>query len=297
MTTFRPMLSATCEDITKIRTPTMASPKLDGIRCVIRNGKPLTRTLKPIPNRYVRERLTGLPAYDGELIVGSPVAPDVWNVTSSGIMSEDGEPAFAFFVFDLVSEDPRAHFIHRYKRVSDLVEARCGVNWLMLVEHIHISNLAELEAYEAKSVELGFEGIMLRSPKGLYKHGRSTMREQGLIKVKRFHDAEAVVVGVAEKQTNFNPAKTNALGLTERSSSKSNRKAAGTLGSLVCELRNGATRVRFEIGTGFDEAMRARIWGAPSEWIGATVKFKYQSLPTDGVPRFPVFLGRRDERD
>src|SRR5262245_6071036 len=158
MTTFRPMLSATCEDINKIRTPTMASPKLDGIRCVIRNGKPLTRTLKPIPNRYVRERLTGLPAFDGELIVGSPVASDVWNVTSSGIMSEEGEPAFAFFVFDLVAEDPKAHFVHRYKRASDLVEAKCGVNWLMLLEHIHISNLAELEAYEAKSVELGFEG-------------------------------------------------------------------------------------------------------------------------------------------
>jgi DNA ligase-1 len=199
-------------------------------------------------------------------------------------------------VFDLVSEDPRAPFIHRYKRVCDLVEER-ALEWLLLVEHIHISNLAELEAYEAKSVELGFEGIMLRSPNGLYKHGRSTMREQCLTKVKRFHDAEAIVVGFVERETNLNPARTNALGLTERSSSKSSKKAAGTLGSLECELCNGATRVRFEIGTGFDQATCARIWAARSEWIGATVKFKYQSLSVDGVPRFPVFLGRRDEMD
>jgi DNA ligase OB-like domain len=41
----------------------------------------------------------------------------------------------------------------------------------------------------------------------------------------------------------------------------------------------------------------ARIWAAQSEWITARVKFKYQSLSADGVPRFPVFLGRRDERD
>ena len=66
MTTFRPMLSATCEDISKVRLPAMASPKLDGFRCVIKDGKPLTRNLKPIPNRHVRERLTGLPAFDGE---------------------------------------------------------------------------------------------------------------------------------------------------------------------------------------------------------------------------------------
>src|SRR5262245_19902959 len=113
MTAFRPMLSATCEDIAKIRLPAMASPKLDGFRCVIRDGKPLTRNLKPIPNRYVRERLIGLPAFDGELIVGGPIAPDVWNTTSSGVTSEDGEPDFVFFVFDLVSEDPRAPFIRR----------------------------------------------------------------------------------------------------------------------------------------------------------------------------------------
>src|SRR5262245_56793250 len=120
MTTFRPMLSATCEDITKVRLPAMASPKLDGIRCVIRDGKALTRSLKPIPNRYVRKRLTGLPAFDGELIIGSPVAPDVWNTSSSGVMSEYGEPTFGFFVFDMVSEDPRTPFSDRYRRVSDL---------------------------------------------------------------------------------------------------------------------------------------------------------------------------------
>jgi ATP-dependent DNA ligase len=139
-------------------------------------------------------------------------------------------------------------------------------------------------------VELGFEGIMLRSPNGLYKHGRSPMREQGLMKVKRFHDAEAFVVGVVEKEINLNPATTNALGLTQRSSSKANKKAAGTLGALVCELRSGAKPVRFEVGTGFDEATRARIWAARSDWIGSRIKFKYQSLPADGraeVPRFP----------
>jgi hypothetical protein len=82
---------------------------------------------------------------------------------SSGITSEDGEPDFFFFVFDLVSEDPRAPFIRRYRRVCDLVEERAQ-EWLPLVEHIHISNLAELEAFEAKSVELGFESISSAAP-------------------------------------------------------------------------------------------------------------------------------------
>src|SRR5262245_60556482 len=293
MTIFRPMLSAMCEDITKVRLPALASPKLDGIRCVIRDGKPVTRSLKPIPNRYVRDLLIGLPPFDGELLVGDPVARDTWNATQSGIMSEHGKPDFRYFAFDMMCDAPKAPFVQRHKRMSDLIDAELGRNWLVPLDHIPIANLPELEAYEAKAVELGFEGIMLRNPGGLYKHGRSTMREQGLLKIKRFNDAEAIVIAVVERETNLNPSMTNALGLTQRSSSKRGKKAPGSMGSLVCRLSVPGRPTEFEIGTGFDEAMRSSIWAAQAEWIGACVKFKYQTLSPDGVPRFPVFLGLR----
>jgi DNA ligase-1 len=287
----------------------MASPKLDGIRCVIRNGKPLTRNLKTIPNKYVREKLTGLPQFDGELIVGDPVAKDVWNATQSGIMSEDGEPDFGYFVFDMAWGLSHT-FAYRYDELKDMVDdyRTKRVEWLELVQHVHIDTIAQLEAYEAKAVEQGWEGIMLRNPGGLYKQGRSTMREQGLMKVKRFMDAEAVVVGVVEKMTNLNPAKINKLGLTERSSHKGNKRGAGTMGALVCKnalvsskdaLRDVdysiSSKTTFEIGTGFTDDMRLNLWMYRDKLKGSVVKFKYQGLSPDGVPRFPVFLGWRKD--
>jgi DNA ligase 1 len=78
---FEIMLSGKCpKDLTGIKYPILASPKLDGIRCIMINGVAMSRTLKPIPNLYVQERLKNLPnGLDGELIVGNPTNPDVFN--------------------------------------------------------------------------------------------------------------------------------------------------------------------------------------------------------------------------
>ena len=101
----KPMLCATVTDISKLRYPYLASPKLDGIRCLIHNGTAVSRNLKPIRNKYIASCLKGLPPLDGELIVGDPTAPDCFNRTSSGVMSADGEPDFKYYVFDRIGTD------------------------------------------------------------------------------------------------------------------------------------------------------------------------------------------------
>jgi DNA ligase-1 len=86
--TFKPMLASPAPET--IKFPVLASPKLDGIRCIIRDGVAVSRNLKPIPNVYIQKSLAGLPPLDGELIVGPPVGNDVWNRSNSGVMSRDG---------------------------------------------------------------------------------------------------------------------------------------------------------------------------------------------------------------
>ena len=74
--------------------PLLASPKLDGVRALIINGIVMSRSFKPIPNAHVQE-LFGRPEYnglDGELIVGAPTDKDVYRNTTSGVMSQAGEP-------------------------------------------------------------------------------------------------------------------------------------------------------------------------------------------------------------
>src|SRR5580658_4211357 len=98
MTIIRPMLAATLTDLSVIRYPVLATPKLDGIRCLVIDGKAVSRTFKPIPNRYTRNYLEECAKkdqdfnwLDGELTVG-----DKFQDCSSGIMSHDGCPKFTY---------------------------------------------------------------------------------------------------------------------------------------------------------------------------------------------------------
>src|SRR5690606_7804434 len=104
---FSPMLA--CSNIPRpeqIKFPVYASFKLDGIRCAIVNGHPLSRTLKPIPNRFIRHTLNMpcLRGLDGELMIKGD-----FNAVQSAVMSHSGKPEFVYYVFDDFS-DPRVPF-------------------------------------------------------------------------------------------------------------------------------------------------------------------------------------------
>ena len=68
---FKPMLAGKAPDTSEIRFPIMVSAKLDGVRCIVINGVAMSRSLKPIPNKYVQSVLShGFNNLDGELIIG-----------------------------------------------------------------------------------------------------------------------------------------------------------------------------------------------------------------------------------
>lgn len=274
----KPMLAARVEDVNDLRFPLIASAKLDGVRAIVRGGCVLSRNFKPIPNQWVQQQFGHLEYHDGELIVGSPTAKDVYRTTVSGVMSEAGKPTVFFFAFDHFQE-PNMPWIKRQEQIAVVHEH----------EWMWVKTAAHLQEVETQFLKEGYEGIMLRDPGGRYKYGRSTMNEHGLMKLKRFMDDEAVVIGFEEQMHNANEAKTNALGHTERSSHKENKIPKGTLGALVCQWRG----ITFNIGTGFDDATRELIWSARDTYLGKQVKFKYLEIGMKDAPRHPVFIGFR----
>ncbi len=99
---FKPMLASPA-DLDAIQYPIFASPKLDGIRASVVDGKLLSRTLKEIPSRHVFCTLSKsvLDGLDGELIVGDPTSPSCYRDTVSGVMAIEKIPNFRYYVFDL----------------------------------------------------------------------------------------------------------------------------------------------------------------------------------------------------
>lgn len=293
MDNFKPMLAGIS---TTPHIPCIASPKLDGIRCVIKDGIALSRTLKPIPNKEIQRVLSALnlDGLDGELIVGDPNSPTAFKRSTSFVMSKDkvGEP-WIFWVFDDFTL-PLSTFSTRYNLARNRVNG-LGIPDVKIVPQTHISTIGEYEQYESHFVSMGFEGMMTRSASGRYKYGRSTEKEEILLKVKRFKDGEATIIGFEELMTNDNPKEINELGDSKRSSHKEGKIPADTLGSML--VKDLVTNVEFSIGSGFNANGRKYIWKNQSIYIGRVVKYKYFEIGNYDKPRFPIYLGIRSNLD
>ena len=288
MKPFKPMLASPAEDHL-IQWPVLASPKLDGVRAIVRDGVVLSRALKPIPNKNVQKRFSHLEHFDGELIVGASNDPDVLRATTSGVMRVDGDPEVSFHVFDHIAS-PLTPYSQRHHELLLVKKPADGVT---VVKQTRLFDADGLREYETYVLDQGFEGVMLRRPDAPYKFGRSTAREGYLLKVKRFHDDEFEIVGFEEEMFNANEATTSELGRIKRSSHKANKVPKGRLGALV--LKYGDTT--FNCGTGFNDAERERIWAERERYLGQFAKIKYFAHGIKDVPKLPSFLGIRDERD
>lgn len=294
----RPMkpYKLTILDSIGLQFPLLAFAKLDGIRCIIQDGKALSNSLKPIRNDYIRNHLSrvDLNGLDGELIVGNPFAPDVYRKTSSAVMSISGTPDFTLYVFDDATKplDPYSSRLNTAAYKSE------GQSRVICLSSSLIHSLEGLRTYEDVILGSGYEGVILRRPDAPYKHGRSTKKEGGLMALKRFVDAEAEVIGVTELMHNDNPPELNESGYTKRSSHRDNQVPAGTLGALIC--RDLETGVEFRVGVfkGYAKHELQLWWDDhANNVIGRVIKYKSFRIGVKDRPRHPVFLGWRDRDD
>lgn len=300
----KPMLSASMENskgepqtLANLTFPLYGSIKLDGIRCLTQGGKALSRTFKKIPNLHVQAQMVGLPDdLDGELTTyNADGSVRTFSEIQSDIMSEDGTPNFRFEIFDYVKDDLNKQFNERLNDLKALYPTLPA--FCILVDQVLINDVDELNKFESEAVSAGHEGIMTRLPTSPYKCGRATWNSQYLIKVKRFVDSEAIILGFGEKMSNENEAEKDELGHTKRSSAKAGLVPANTLGKFfVSDIHDGR---EFEIGTGkgLDDALRKKIWDNREEYLGKTVNYRYQEVGTKDLPRIPSFQGFRDPID
>lgn len=264
---YNPMLAVTVteENLDKLVYPVLVQPKYDGIRCIITQSGPKTRTGKPIPNKKLAEKLSSLnPGLDCELLVGDHDA-NVFNRTQSVVMSHEHELTGLVYVvaFDTISDSAAGH------RLSARVPSSSSIV-VIPAPSLMCSSAEEVVEESKRLVALGFEGAMLRAESAPYKHGRSTLKDQCLLKLKPRDDSEAVVTG-------GNP-------LVDKNGNTQNK-----LGSLVCKWGDTS----FELGTGFNNDQRVALWRDLP--LGKLVTFYYQGVGTRGRPRFPAFKAFRED--
>ncbi|MEW4341445.1 DNA ligase [Vibrio diabolicus] len=232
------------------------SEKLDGIRAYWTGQHLVTRNGNRIyaPDWFI----DSLPDYplDGELWAGRGNFHLVQQTVLDKTPVESAWRNIDFMIFDMPYS--AGDYRKRYYNIKDLV-LEVDQPHIKYVEHRAIQNEVHLFAQLDKISISDGEGVMLRKVSSRYQAGRGS----DLLKLKRYADDEALVVG-------YKPGTGRLLGM---------------MGAMLVRLPDGT---EFYIGSGFTDEVRRQ----PPK-IGSTVTFRYNGFTHTGKPRFARFLRER----
>lgn len=142
----------------------LARPLMRGVRVEILSGKPTAKT--PIKSKMVKDMLTGMPQFIGEIVVGLPEAVDCREITELFLDQEDLMHPFIFWVYDLRTTS-MFDLKRRLQIVTQFMETTAP--FIQYVDHEELNSKADLDRYARLVIEeRKFPGIVLREPWGTY---------------------------------------------------------------------------------------------------------------------------------
>ena len=283
------MLAANTQPkLDELQYPVLVSPKIDGVRGCVQEGKLVSRSLKDSLNRTVSMLLSDplLEGFDGELTVQGSRWND-FNHNQSMFMTQTGSPKFIYWVFDDISQSDLTAKV-RKASLERRIAAINASNLLMFelkycAQHL-CNNAEEVESLYSAFRDEGFEGAIIMDPDAKYKHGRSTLKQGIMLKLKPTEDDEATIIGMEELMHNDDAGNSKCI---------ENLVPGGMMGAIKVRWNDKI----FNIGTGFTFAQRKEMWDNIDKYLGQLVTFKYMELSKYGVPRCPVFKGIRSRDD
>lgn len=252
--------------------PCYTQRKLDGTRCIAIPGQGLfSRLRKTIPHMdHIKKEIDQLtevvPALllDGELYSTSLTFQEIVGLVKRETLKKgDAEKQLQikYHVYDVMIND--SPYEERKQLLEQLFQTY-DFKHLVLVQTEECESEVQMKEQHARYVAEGYEGIMLRTKKGLYKNSRST----DLLKYKEFFDDEYEVVGFEQ-----------GVGLED-----------GCV-IWVCQTKEGKTFHCRPRGTRED---RHVLFENGGDHVGKMLSVRYQELTDEGLPRFPVGIALRD---
>lgn len=312
----KPMLASDWDE-SKLRFPLIAQPKIDGVRALNMYGGLTGRSLKLFGNRYTTDFYSQefFKGFDGELAAECETHPDLCRLTTSAVGTHAGQPFTLWWLFDYITPITQSlTYLERYAELQKVVSRlQCYEEYQPWAGHLRvvpkklIATRDELEEFDAQNLDAGFEGTIIRDPHGKHKQGRSTVREGGLLRIKRFVESEAIVRLITEGLSNQNEAQINELGLQFRSSHQDNMVRNGLVGSMecqACETIIDSGRVVIEKGQiitvapgNMPHSDREKFFKEQTLLLGKRIKFKFFPKGVKDKPRFPTFQSIRLPED
>lgn len=203
-----------------------------------------------------------------------------------------------FWAFDfIILDQPELGFEDRWMiAVSRLVSHGLESLYLEIPMRLTAFTFDELDALYQKHLDLGYEGLVLTHKDHKYKHGRNTLKEGTLFKMKEDKEEyDGVVLSVEESTVaKEGSEKTiNELGRSKTSQKKEDRIPSGMAKGFIVQYEDVGT---FCVGlNGFDHDERRELLQNADDYIGK--HFKYTAMkPVKDFPRHAYFDCWRDEK-
>lgn len=301
--TFKPLLAPNEKvDLSTLSYPLLASTKLDGIRCIFYKGQILSRSLKQIQNKQLRERFepirkfseeTGI-IFDGEIYSSELTFQEITHYVMTQDLGDEIIPDhLKFYCFDSIEDDNinrpfsgRAEF-SRYcmMRFPDIAFPLTQVD---VDCESRVTKLFEM------SLDDGVEGLILRNPKSSYKFGRGTVKEGIIFKVKPFVTFDAQIVGVVQSTEVNEDAekKINELGRSVTSKKKGERHTIDKASAFMVHYEGKELKVVLAM----TDEEKVATWANRESLIGKWIEYKGMLVGSKDVPRHPVMIRFREDK-
>ena len=294
--------------------PYLASYKLDGMRATVyplrdvngdltgrsaffsRSAKMLRPLIHTKWEKFLQEAHRCGMVFDGELYSEELEFSELMSVLKK--TGRDIPDHVKFHVFDAmtVSEwenGTERPFIERYDEYRRWVVAykmREGVldrGDVRSLRQFKVRSPEALGKFIDGSLEMGYEGAIVRDPVSQYKHGRGTILEDIIYKFKEWVTLDAKVVGfkkATRMRTEYAKSERgeDELGRTIRTSAKATREEYDAIGSVELETSDG-TRFLAGFHRDFDGVME---WEFREGYIGEWVEVRFMKHGAKDKPRF-----------
>ncbi len=300
-------------NLDNIKYPLLASTKLDGYRCIFYKGEILTRSLKQVQNKQLREKFEKIREYtkDNNCILDGEIYSHelTFQELNKFFMSKDLEneksikkygkilkipESVKYFAFDcIINDNLEEEFFKRCLKLHKITDKFKHI--VEYVTQIDVYKKEDVDKYFEKVLEEGYEGLILKNPNGRYKCGRGTIKEGLIYKVKPFITFDTEITGVVQA-TKVDPnaeKKVNELGRSVTSKKKDDRILIEKASAFNVQYEGQELKVVLAM----TDEEKEEIWANRKSYIGKLIEYKGLLVGSKYVPRHPVFVRFRKDKD
>lgn len=275
--------------------PCIVEPKLDGVRCITmideegnityfsRKGKEFFNF-----NKFDRE-LKSL-KLKGVVLDGEVVSPEDFQVLMTCVRRKKDLPTdldINYVIWDII---PLIDFKNQVAQKESILERRSKLfkkihsrkrNTIKSIHHDIAHSEEEVTDLFNYHLRKGYEGILIKQNSTIVLPAIGKTKQKNLntyeykrsrnwIKMKPVNDVDLKIVGFEEGEG----------------------RHKGRLGAIIVNHKGK----KVNVGSGFSDSERTRIWKNKKKYKGKVVEIAYQEETKDGSLRFPVFKGMRFDK-